>query len=300
MMWLYRTAHVLKRAVGGARRRPWLHAASLLTLTAAFLSFGATFTVALNMDAWLDRSARMSELTVYLEDGATDADLARLADAVLALPGVARVDPLSAARAKERFAAGLGDLGDLAGTLPETVFPLSLDVYLKEGPSHSTAERKALAARLGQVDIVGEVDLYDEWFERLGAVSLLGRLAAFGLGALALLVAILVVGTVVRSGVTARSREVELLGLMGASDGYVRLPFLLEGCLMALVAMALSIGALHFATNSVDRLVGDLLPLVGVASLVRLGPTGIAALLVGAALAGLAGSKLSLGRLEKA
>jgi cell division transport system permease protein len=299
-MLFHRLLHLLRRTAGGVRRRPWLHLLSVLTLTAAFLAFGATLTVARNLDAFLARWIGSAELTVYLEAGADDATLERLAAAFTELDGVTRVEAVQPMLARERFAAGLGDeYGELALTLPEHSFPSSIDVHLDQRTSRDQGARQALAARIGQVDVVEQVEVYDEWFERLGALSLVGRLVVWGLGLLTLVVALLVVAAMVRTGVHARRREIEVLRAVGATDRYVRLPFMLEGAVETVVAMVLALGALGFLMSRADRLLGDVLPLLGGGDLVRLTTFAAGALLLGGVLTGLLGARLSLRRLEE-
>jgi cell division transport system permease protein len=296
---MYRIANILKRSVDGIRRRPWLHVLSVVTLAAAFTSFAATLTAAVNLDSLVAEWVGSAELTVYLRDGVEPADLDRLASAVSETGGVARVETVTPAQARERFAAGVGAYEELARGLPESAFPASLEVHLLENLSRDQRARHALAGRLRQVEMVGEVEVYDEWFERLSALSLVGKLAAWGLGLVALVVAMLVVAAAVRTGVGARRREIAVLRIVGATDRYVRLPFLLEGAFEAALAMGIALLALHAAVGRVEETVGEVLPLLGAQGIVRLGGPSLLALLGGGALAGMLGARLSLRRLEE-
>jgi cell division transport system permease protein len=195
-----------------------------------------------------------------------------------------------------RFANDLGALGDMARTLPISAFPYSIDVHLKDPASHNFETRRVLATRIEKVGMVKEVELYDDWFSRLSALTLVGRISAWGLGLIALVVAILVVTAMTRAGINTRSREIEVLGLVGATDLHVRLPFLLEGVLEAVLAMSIALVSLHFLTNFAENIAGELISLVGTASLVRLPLTTIVLLLAGSALTGLIGARISLRR----
>lgn len=296
---MYRVIHILRRTLDGIRRRPWLHLLSVLTLAAAFTSFAATLTAALNLDDLLSRWIGTAELTVYLREDATDADFVRLAEAVSSTEGVARVEQVAPAVARERFAEGLGAHGELARGLPESAFPSSLEVHLTERLARDQAARLGLAARLREVEMVDEVEVYDEWFDRLSAISLVGRLAAWGLGLVALVVAMLVVSAAVRAGVGARRREIEVLRFVGATDRYVRLPFMLEGALEAALAMGIALLVLQLCVGWIEELAIGVLPLLGADGIARLGGPALAALVLGGAVAGVAGSRLSLRRLEE-
>ncbi len=292
--------HLVVRAFDGMRRRPWLHLLSVFTLTAAFLSFSATLTAAINLDNLLSRWVGSAELTAYLAEGAGETELSRLAEAIEGIDGVARVETVTQAGAQKRFVRDLGAFGDMASTLPSTAFPASLDVHLAGSTARDPAARRALAGRLQKVESIQEVELYDDWFERLSALSLVGRLAVWGLGILALTVAILVVAAVVRSGVNARAREIKVLVLIGATRRYVQFPFLLEGALETTVAMLLALLGLHFLGNTTAELTAEIMPLVGGATLAR--PTQFVLFLLvgGSAMVGIVGAKISLKGLARA
>ncbi len=293
-MGIHYLIHLLKRAVDGIRRRPWLHLLSLFTLTAAFLSFLATLTAALNLDNLLSRWVGSAELTAYLVEGSGEKELSRLSEAISGIDGVDRVETVAPAKARRRFVSEIGTLGDMAHTLPDAVFPASIEIHLNGALLRNPQARRALAARLKQVEMVDEVELYDDWFERLSALTLIGRIATWGLGLIAFAVAILVVTAIVRAGINVRSREIEVLGLIGATRRYIHFPFLAEGALEATSAMLLALAALHFLANSAQELAGELMPLIGATELVRLTPSAVFMLIAGSAVIGLIGARISL------
>ena len=296
---IYRLAHILLRAVGGYRRRPWMHFISVFTLAAAFLSFAATLTVALNLNTLIGGWVGSSEMTVYLKTDTDEQAMAQLKNAVLAIDGVEKVSLTSSGEAREKFARDLGTYGDVGSSLPRSAFPASLDIYLSDALTHSRDGRHQLAARLSKVNMIDEVELYDDWFERLGAMSTMGRTAAWGLGILAAMVAILVVAATVRTGVSARRREITVMRFVGATQAYVRLPFLIEGAVEATLAMVLALISLHYMMNHVDAVLGSIMPLLGGGNIIRLGSTTLLYLVMGGCLAGIIGARLSLRKLEE-
>jgi len=298
-MAIHQVTHLLRRSLGGLRKRPWLHLLSIFTLAAAFLSFTATLTAARNLDALLARWVGTAEITVYLEESAGARELEKLSSAVAQIDGVERVEAVTPEEAHARFVADMGSFGDMAEGLSVGAFPASIEVHLSDGMARDQAARRDLAARIGKVDLVGQVEVYDDWFEKLSALSLVGRLASWGLGLLALVVALLVVAATVRAGVFARRKEIEVLKFVGATDRYVRLPFLIQGALEAAVAMAVALIALHFLMNRVDTLAGDIIPLLGGGGIDRLAHTTGALLLAGGFGAGLAGARFSLRGMEE-
>lgn len=298
-MFFNRAYYVLRRAADGFNKRPWLHLLSLLTLVAAFMSFAGTLVTAINIDALLGRWIGSGQITVYVKEGATESDYRRLSSAIEALDGVAETRVVTPSAARKRLVADLGDYAETAAGLPDGAFPGSIEVHLRPQASRNEATRSGIAARISRVNLVDHVDAYEQWFDKIFALSLVGRLAAFGLGLLAMVVSIMVVAAVVRAGIAARQREIEVLRLVGATRGFVEAPFLIEGAGQALVAMGVAVLGFELVFNYIQEVTKDVLPLVGTTSLVGLAPKTTFFLLGGSALAGLIGARLSLSRASK-
>jgi cell division transport system permease protein len=167
-------------------------------------------------------------------------------------------------------------------------------VHLTERSAKDPRIRASLAGRIAEVKMVEKVDRYDDWFDRLSAIAAIGRVSAWGLGLLAMVVAILVVAAVIKTGVASRTREIEVLGLVGATNRYIRLPFALEGAIEAGLAMAVSILTLQFLLGYAQGVLGDILPVFNVGSLSGLGLKNTLYLFTGSIIAGLLGARLSL------
>src|SRR5207253_8852815 len=130
--------------------------------------------------------------------------------------------------------------GSLAGPSGN---PLPPPLEVTPGTGRPPSAGRLRAARLEKLPGVQEVDYGREWLAKLEA---LGRgLRVFGAGALftVLGAALLVVANTIRLAVYARRDEIEIMKLVGATDGYVRAPFLLEGALQGLIGAALACGA---------------------------------------------------------
>jgi len=91
-----------------------------------------------------------------------------------------------------------------------------------------------------------------------------------------------------------------VLRLVGATETYVRTPFLIEGGIEAAIAMGIALFCLQQMMNHVDAVVGGIMPLLGGGRILRLESTWLLFMVVGGLLAGLVGARLSLRRLEEA
>ncbi|MCZ7683293.1 MAG: permease-like cell division protein FtsX [Sandaracinaceae bacterium] len=238
----------------------------------------------------LGRGARMS---VYLRDGASGEDVDRLRLTLEALPEVRSAEHLTSSAAREQFVRD-AELDEALAALPADAFPASIEVEL--APGTTTRELAAIASRVERFGAVEDVETYQGWFGRLDALLATGRVASSALALLVLLCVLFVVGSTIRLAIAGRRDEIAVLKLCGASDGFVRGPFLVEGAAQGMLSAILAVGLAFVIFALVrDQLDGTIAALAGVRT-VFLHP-GIAALLiVGGALLGAAGSAISLRR----
>jgi cell division transport system permease protein len=145
-----------------------------------------------------------------------------------------------------RAHAELVEFRDVLQELERNPLPASIEVKLK--PRFRDVDHvNAVAERLQGFGFVDDVRFGRDWVEKLD--TLRGIAAAVGLvvGAAFAVVAIIIIGTTIRMAVLQRSREIAIMRLVGATNGFIRRPFLLQGAfkglLGGLVAVGLSFGA---------------------------------------------------------
>jgi cell division transport system permease protein len=230
-----------RRAAMNLWRAPLPSLVSVLTIGLA-LFLGASFVLGLfAARALLTSWGAQASVTLYLDKSTSDEQARGLAQSVRAEnPGV-EVAYVDRALALKRLKVDLGDLSGALDGLSANPLPPSLEITPREALPPTAV--RALAVRLERLGGVQEVEYGREWLDKLEA---LGRgLRVFGAGALftVLGAALLVVANTIRLAVYARRDEIEIMKLVGATDGYVRAPFLLEGALQGLLGAALALGA---------------------------------------------------------
>jgi cell division transport system permease protein len=233
-------------------------------------------------------------VTAYL-DRTLGGDQARaIAETVRAQERV-QVVLVTPAEALDRLRVQLGTLSDALDGLPGNPLPAMLEIT-----PPPRADVRALAQRVSGLPGVREVDYGREWFERLEA---LGRaLRQFGTAALVIVgfAAVFVVANTIRLAVYARRDEIEVMKLVGATDGYVRVPFLIEGALQGLCGALLASAALVAVQRVVlPRAAAAFAFAAGVAA-PHFTPASLALLAGAGALVGLSGSYLAVARFLRA
>jgi cell division transport system permease protein len=244
--------------------REWrLHALSIFSLTVAFVCLGASLLVVTNLHAVEERWAHAGRASVYLKEGATQDEIDALRAALSRVPGVTGVHYVSSGDARAEFGQReLGASSVLAG-LPVEAFPASIELDVAQDmPEAALAD---MVGKMRELPAVDDVETYQSWTERLARL-VRGGVAASALLALVVLSAVLaVVGSTMRMALQRRRTEVEVLKLVGATDGFVKKPFVIEGSLQGAMGAAGAIallGALFLLVRG--RLDGELASLVGV------------------------------------
>ena len=235
-----------REAVLAFRRSPMLSALSITTIAFSLFAFGLFGLVALNIRNTLTQVEERVEIRAFVVDG-TPAEVTSTAIGDIgAFPEVASARLVSSEQALERARQELGEFSDVfeAGILPS-----SIDVRLKEGRRDPT-DVKAVADRIKGYEFVDDVRFGEEWVQKLYRIRNLSTLAGTVLGLTFAAVAVIIIGSTIRMAVLARAREISIMRLVGATDGFVRSPFLIEGALKGMLGGLLAL-CLTWATNAI-------------------------------------------------
>lgn len=286
-------ASTLRRAARGMREEARLHVVSVSSLTIAFLCLGTALLVLANLGSLASAWERAGRVTIFLRDGARSADVQELSATLAGLPGVVSVQHISSAEAREQFVAD-AQIGASLESLPADAFPASLEVELAGGAGEVGSA--AIAERVARVAIVEDVETYRGWFEQLQGLVAAGRGMAAGLSILVLFCVLFVVGNTIRLAVAGRRDEIEVMKLCGASDRFVRDPFIVEGAaqgfVAALVAVLVLLIGFLLLRGQLDATVASL---AGIRT-VFLHPVMAFGVLVAGGVVGALGSAMSLRR----
>ncbi len=240
----------LKRAWQGFWRNAAMSLAATATMTLMLLLLASFWIVQAGFLASISYVEDKVGVVADLEDGATDAQLADLQARVLAMPEVRGVEYVSKDEALRRYREERKAQGeqDLTPYLPDNPLPASLEVKLRNPTDYTK-----IASLLGAEPIVAKVQNIEDTTERL--VTLTNFLRTFGVLLLAVIGAIVlfIVINTIRLAVLGRAEEIEVMRLVGASDAFIRWPFVFEGALVGLLGAAISLGVLVGAAEPLSH-----------------------------------------------
>ena len=277
-----KVGYAMAEAIRSIRRVPLMTVVSVGTIGLSLMVFGLFLLITYNVQGVVQELRAKVDVEAFLEDDITAETLTGLRTEVAALSGVLEIHYVSKEQAKARFAADFGD--SLLSLLEGNPLPASLLIELTM--DQRTAEGAALVAQRiepmpGVDDVVygqGWVERFDRFVLGLSAVSIL-------IGLVVSLASVFVISNTVKLTVWARRDAVEIMKLVGATDSFVKMPFLIEGTFQGLVGAAVAVAILY-------SLYGYVAP--GLGEIVFLPVSVCGAILVMGAVLGGIGSQLSL------
>ncbi len=202
---------------------------------------------------------RAAQISLYLQLETDAAAGQALREQILEMPDVADAEWISREQALEEFQQ-LSGLGEALRELPDNPLPGVVVVTPNEVDK---AKLEALRQRLAELPGVEQAQLDLLWVERLAAILKLGDRFVFGLTLLLIATLLLVIGNTIRLHIENRRTEIEVVKLVGGTDGYVRRPFLYMGALYGLGAGLIAWLLLAYGLGWLNEAVIDLAGLYG-------------------------------------
>jgi cell division transport system permease protein len=233
-------ANALSEALSAFRRAPLLTGLSALMVGLALLVLGLFSLAAHNLRLALAAVEERVEVVVFLRDDVRSVDVEAAVETLRTLPGVEEVIHVSKAEALQRALTELPEIEEVSSDLEVNPFPASLEVRFRPGSRNAEAIEAVSNAALA-LPAVEDVRYGREWVERLFSLRRIGAITALTLGGAFALVAALIIATAVRIAVFARREEIAIMQLVGATNGYIRRPFLLEGAMTGLLGGLLAV-----------------------------------------------------------
>lgn len=240
-MKLRTSEYFIQETLRSLRRNNWMSFASVGTVAVSLFVLGVFLLLVLNMNRLASSLESQVQISVYLADGLSESARKDIASDIEALQGIEEIRYVPKEEAKERLAKRLGDQKYLLDALGEkNPLPDSFEVVLKSPALVETA-----AAAITRMDGIEQAKYGQDVIEHLFAITRLIRI--FGLALMVLLAGatLFIISNTIRLTVFARRKEVAIMKYVGATDWFIRWPFLLEGMVLGFVGGVLAAIALQ-------------------------------------------------------
>ena len=280
----------MREALRTFRRTPLLSALSVASIGFSLFTIGLFALVALNFRHSLRTLAERVEVVAFVLRGTLTETVTAASQDVQAFPEVQEVRYVSEEEALARARSELVEFKEAYRDLETNPLPASLEIRLK--PEFRDATHAQLVAeRLRAFPFVDEVRFGRDWVQRLDRLRNLAAVVGLVIGLAFAIVGIVIIGVTIRITVLQRATEISIMRLVGATNRYIREPFLLEGAIKGILGGVLAVVMCWLLFTIFRRSAGD----VG-SGLVFFGTPELGIGLIFGTLIGLLGSLLSVGR----
>jgi cell division transport system permease protein len=218
----------IREAVAAIRRAPLLSFLSAAMVALALFVVGLFAIVTYNLHQALERMEERVEVIAYVRDDIRPAEVTSAEEALLEMDEVRAVRFVSKDQALRSAQEELVEFREIFSGLEANPLPASLEVELHPG-FRDPASVARVAGMAALFPFVEDVVYGRDWVDRLSLLRRIGAVATTILGAAFACVAALIIATAVRIAIFARKDEIQIMRLVGATNGFIRRPFLLEG-----------------------------------------------------------------------
>jgi len=262
----------LREAFNAFKRSPMLASLSVAMIGMSLLVVGLFGIAAYNIRRVIERLEARVEIVAYLRDAADPGELARAQQELQQMDAVRLVTYISREQALEIARRELPEFQNLLGTIDGNPLPASFEISLKPGQKSAEAVR-AIAQQVARYEFVEDVRYGNDFLDTIYLLRRVAGVATIILGSAFALVAALMIGAAIRIAIFARRDEISIMRLVGATDGFVRRPFLLEGLFTGIggsaLALLLTYIMYRLLSNSLSEL--EWMPLEWVMAILALG-----------------------------
>ena len=279
-----------REALLSFRRAPLLSALSVTTIAFSLFTLGLFGLVAINLRQALRGLEERVEIVAFVLRGTPAETITVASEDIAAFPEVGEVAYVSEEQALARARRELVEFRDAYRDLQTNPLPASIEVRLKEG-YRDAASVERVAERLRSFAFVNDVRFGREWVQKLDHLRNIAGVVGLVIGLAFAAVAVVIIGVTIRLTLLQRAREISIMRLVGATNWFIRGPFLLEGALKGLLGGLLSLGLCYagyllFRDQSGGTFAG----------LIFFPPVQMVAIVIFGVLLGLGGSLVSVGR----
>jgi len=226
--------YFFKEAVRGFYQAKLMTFVSILSITASLVFLGTVVIAFINVSQVVQKSTDQADIAAYIKEGAAEDSsvIADLLEQISSLEPVKNVKVISKDSAWERFSDLYGE--EMLEAVDDNPLPVSLEIYLKDGARSQDAVQRVTDVISGYEEIES-VRYSREWIDLIEQFQIIFAAAAVLVGGVMLFILYLMISNTIRLTIYARRDLVAHMQVVGATDFFIKMPFILEGILQAVI-----------------------------------------------------------------
>ncbi|MBI5642503.1 MAG: ABC transporter permease [Deltaproteobacteria bacterium] len=232
-------AYILGDAIRSLRENLATTILTAITLGFSLSIFAVFLFVFLNMNSVISSWGDRTHIVAYVKDSAVAEGVENIRQGILKIPGVRTADFVSKEKALNELKEELKGHESILEGVDENPLPASFDI--KVGDTYKNPSQVTYVVdKLKALAWVEDVQYSQEWVEKFSAFLRFIELAALVIGIFLAAATVFIISNTIRLTVYARKDEIEVMSLVGASDAFIKIPFLIEGMLQGLIGGIMS------------------------------------------------------------
>ena len=249
--------YILDESISMLWRRKAANLISVIIMGLSLLILIVFLMVTLNITGFIDKTSKETRMYVYLNEGVSESDSRDIQLRLLSETGVEEVVFISREEAMDDFRETLGEDNELLDALDFNPLPDSYRLKLKEG-FVTSGIMEAITERVESWEGIEEVRFGKRWFEKGERLVRNFFIIDIVLGLIVFLSVVFVISNTVRLTISNSREAIDILKLVGATNKYIEIPFMIEGAMQGVVSSLLAVGLLGVIHWFARRYIQDL------------------------------------------
>jgi len=239
-LWFY----FIKEALVNIVKNRVVHVIGLGTMIISLLIFGSFLLLFVNFNTWIYEWGQSLTMSIYLNDGISDLEKEKIVFYIHKLPSAEIKRFISKEDALRDLRRALGSQAGLFEGLSVNPLPASFELAFKDLEGNKV-NLKGIKQKLEKMGGVEEVQYSEEWLHSFEGLIDLFKFIGFIIGGLLFMGVLFIVTNTMKLAIYSRRDEIEILKLVGATDWFVKIPFLVEGLIQGVLSGILAILMLY-------------------------------------------------------
>ena len=243
--------YTIEQGVAGVFKNKWFTFATVATISACLFVFGIFYAIAFNVLNIVKNAEQSVSITVFFDEGITEERIDEIGDMIGRRSEVARYELITAEEAWEEFSQQLGEYAE-----GFTENPLencaNYQIYLSD-----VTKQSQLVNYLEGIDGVRKINKSDFTADTLSGINMVLIYVFIGIIIVLFAVSIFLINNTVTMGISVRKEEITIMKYVGATDFFVRAPFVFEGMIIGLIGAAIPMGLLYYLYGVATNLITE-------------------------------------------
>lgn len=247
-----RLGYSIKQSFSQMGRNKGMYLTSVLAITAMMLILGLFFVTFVNIDLFTATiNQNYNVVQVYIDDELSESEVEALGSELENLEGVDNAEYISSDEALKTLKKRWGDNGYLLDNMDENPLPSSYMVYVQDEDAASYVSKTA-----PNIDGVTDITYYQDTIDKLAKITHFVEVGSIIAMAFLIIISIIIVANTIKLTVFNREKEISIMKYLGATDWFVRAPFILGGVFIGVISSLVATGLIYLIYSRIINMIG--------------------------------------------